>query len=413
MWDKDTTNSTFFQLFQPVFSARQQLKQLGVDKYVKKLTVIKFIVLVAYAQLNQHRGLRDISNSCNNDDFSQAIKLTSISAAQLSRRLRSLVPQATQALFRNIVYQVGKAVGFNAIRQELGRLYLIDATTVSLCLSQYPWAEFRKTKGGVKLHLRLRFYDQGVLPDKAVITPARPADKTQMDALVVTVKDALNVFDRGYTDYEKFDQYCEDGIRFITRLKSNAQKEVVKELPVDPEGDIDKEQIVYLGTKGINRMKHPLRLVETKDSEGNPITIVTNDFELPAAEISAIYRNRWQIELFFKWLKQHFCIKHFYGLSQRAVENQLYIALITYCLLMLLKLKTGYQGPLLTIKRMLHTCLYEPLTSFVRKLHQKFRRSSKGRRRIDHEAIFQETLRQVMQGEADHLDDLTYDPVIL
>ncbi|PHJ38733.1 hypothetical protein P378_07935 [Desulforamulus profundi] len=91
-------------------------------------------------------------------------------------------------------------------------------------------------------------------------------------------------------------------------------------------------------------MQHPLRLIETEDTEGKPVIIITNDFELSAEELSDIYRYRWQIELFFKWIKQHFCVKHFYGLSQQAVENQLLIALITYCLMMLLKIKTGYEG---------------------------------------------------------------------
>jgi len=159
-------------------------------------------------------------------------------------------------------------------------------------------------------------------------------------------------------------------------------------------------------------MEHPLRLIETEDTQGKPVIIITNDFNLSTEEISDIYRYRWQIELFFKWIKQHCHVKHFYGISQQAVENQLFIALITYCLLMLLKLKTGYKGPLLNIKRFVNACLYEPFTAFVQKLYRKPKRSSKGRRRIDHEIIFQETVRQVMAGEADHLDDLTYDPLV-
>lgn len=159
-------------------------------------------------------------------------------------------------------------------------------------------------------------------------------------------------------------------------------------------------------------MKHRLRLIEVQDTQGEAIIIVTNDFKITAEEIADIYRNRWQIELFFKWIKQHLRIKHFYGLSPRAVENQLLIALMTYCLLLLLKLKTCYRGPLLTIKRLLHTCLLEPFTSFVKKLYRPTRKSKGRRRKVDHETIFQETLRQVVQGEADFLDDLSYDPII-
>jgi IS4 transposase len=203
-----------------------------------------------------------------------------------------------------------------------------------------------------------------------IVSAAKPADRTQMDNLVVEEKDALNVFDRGYVDYEKFDSYCKKGIRFVTRLKSNAKIKVVKELAVNTNNAIEKDQIVYLGTNGINRIKHPLRIIKTHDTEGKPVIILTNNFKLTTREISDIYRYRWQIEFFFKWLKQQFHIKHFYGLSQQAVENQMFIALITYCLLMLLKLKTSCKGSFLAIKRLLKVCLLEPFASFVKKLHR-------------------------------------------
>lgn len=415
MQGKDTTNSTFNQLFEPIFSQKfhQLLRKLEVDKYVKKLTAIKFIILMVFAQLEQLRSLREISNNLYNREFSKAIKLDSISFSQLSRKLRSMMPETVQTLFQDLVRQVGFQTGFKPIRQELGNLYLIDSSIISLCITRYRWASFRKTKGGIKIHLRLRLFEKGVLPDAAIITPAKKADKTQMDELVVESKDAFNVFDRGYLDYKKFDDYCEQGIFFASRLKKNALVEVVKELPVKPGSVIKKDRIVILGKDGLTKMHHPLRSIETEDLNGNPIIIITNNFELPAEEIGDIYRYRWQIELFFKWIKQHLYIKHFYSLSQQAVEMQLYIALITYCMLKLIKLKTGYEGPLLQIQRLLKTCLYEPFPYFVQKLYRKPKRSSKGRRKIDHERVFQETLRQVIAGEADHLDDLTYDPVIL
>jgi hypothetical protein len=139
-------------------------------------------------------------------------------------------------LLKSTIQETTKEMGFKDPIQSIGRIYLIDSSTISLCLSQYRWAHFRKTKAGVKLHLRLNFFEEGVTPDKAIITPASPSDKTQMDTLVVEDKDALNVFDRGYVDYKKFDNYCENGTRFVTRLKSNAQIKVDEELPVDPSG---------------------------------------------------------------------------------------------------------------------------------------------------------------------------------
>jgi hypothetical protein len=132
--------------------------------------------------------------------------------------------------------------------------------------------------------LRIRVHDGGVIPDKMVMTPAKPADRTQMDALVVTYeKDAINVFDRGYLDYKQFDRYCNDQIPFVTRLKENAIMEVMAELNVNPESAIKRDAIVFLG-KNNRRMKHPLRLIETEDTEGNPIRILTNVTDLTAAE---------------------------------------------------------------------------------------------------------------------------------
>lgn len=415
MQDKDTTKSTFIQLFEPIHNKYFQklLKDQEADKYVKKLTTAQLIQLVALAQIEQQKSLRDISNSLKEDELSQVLNLDSISASQISRRLRDLSPAVIQTLLRTAKLEFGKKAGFDALRRELGRISIIDSSTISLCFSQYRWAEFRKTKGAVKLHLRLKFFEGGVLPDKAVITPAKPADKTQMDALVLEEEDALNVFDRAYVDYKKFDHYCENGILFVTRLKSNAVTDVIQEFPVETGSLIKSDHKVYLGTAGINKMKNPLRRLETEDIHGQPLIILTNDFKLSSEQISNTYRYRWQIELFFKWIKQHFQVKHLYGLSQQAVENQLLITLTTYCLLMMVKLESNYSGPLLAIKRLLKTCLYEPFTSFLRKLHHDPQRTSRGRGAMDSESIYRETLRQVLAGEAEHLDDLTYDPVII
>ena len=414
MQDKNTTKTTFFQLFQPVFQGPgpQYIDDKGVDKYVKKLDAIKLFQLLSHAQLEQCKGLRDISNSLNNGQLSQSVGLESISHSQISRRLNTMPTDVFQLIFEDLIKHAGTKMGFEKIRNDLGRIYLIDASVISLCLSRYNWAVYRKTKGGVKLHLRLRLFEQGVLPDHAEITPAKPSDRSQMDNLVVEEQDAINIFDRGYIDYKKFDDYCENGVRFVTRLKSNAVIDVQQELQVAPGSTIERDCIVTLGGT-LTKMKHPVRLIEVIDTEGNPITIVTNDLSMAAEEISDLYRYRWQIELFFKWIKQNLHVKHMFGLSKQAVENQLFIALVTYCLLMIIKLNSGYDGPLLTVKRLLRVCLYDSIETFLRKLNYKSKRTSRGRRRLVHEIVFQEILKQVIDSEADFLDDLTYDPVIL
>ena len=315
------------------------------------MTTLQFIELMMTAQMNKEPALRDISNSLNNEDLSREIGLPSISASQYLADRELLRTIILKMLFRAWSPSLPAKTGFNSIKKSLGNIYMIDSTTITLCLTKYRWAEFRSTKSGVKAHLRFKFGMDGNMPDKVVITPAKPSDITQMDELVVDETGALNLFDRGYNDYTKFDEYCEKGVLFITRLKSNAVVEVIADNPVDPKGAIIPDQIVLLGT-GDDRMHHPLRLLKTTDTEGNPVMILTDDFARSAREIGDLYRYRWQIELFFKWIKQHLTVKHLYGESPQAVENQIYMALITYCLLMLLKVETGFTGTLLTIQRL-------------------------------------------------------------
>lgn len=413
MQGKDINKSTFFQLFKPIINENflSFLSDMEADKYFKKFNTLEFIELLANSQINQRASLRDISNDFNNDEFCEAFDCESFSPSQISRRLRDLPVEVVAYLFKNITTQLGKELGHDRIRQEMGRLLILDSRTISLCLSQFRWAKFRETKAGIKLHLLLEFCNGVVIPEEAIVTPAKPADKNMMDDMIIYEQGTIYVFDRAYVDYEKFDAYCKEGIYFVSRLKSNAIVEVIEDYPTS--GNITKHQLVRLGKDGSTKMEHPLQLIETQDSKGNKIIIITNKLELSVDELSSIYLYRWQIEVFFKWLKQQFCIKHFYGQSPQAVENQILIALITHCLLMLLKLKTGYQGLMLNFKRMLITCLLEAFSTFIRKLHRKPKRTSKGRRKIDHELTYKMTLRQVIAGESDHLDDLTYDPVLL
>ena len=334
--NKDTNKSTFKQLFSALSQVKQRFEEMEAGRRWKKMSAEQFIKLMITSQISREPLLRDISSSLTNEDLGKEIKLQSISASTLSRRHRELSTEIMRMLFKSLIAEFAQKDGFGGIEKVIGNIYMIDSTTISLCLTKYRWAEFRNTKAGVKAHLRLKFGMDGNLPDKVVITPARPSDRSQMDELVVDETGALNLFDRGYNDYTKFDEYAEKGVLFITRLKSNAIVEVIADNPVNPDSAIDKDRIVRLGT-GDNRMEHTLRLLKTTDTEGNLVLILTNDFARSAEEIGDLYRYRWQIELFFKWIKQHLMVKHLYGESPQAVENQIMTALITYCLLMLLQ----------------------------------------------------------------------------
>lgn len=399
MQGKNTTKSTFMQLFQPVFSKEiwtkihQEVPNL--DRRVQKLKTNQ-LTFISNAQLQEFKALRKISASVQSNDFSRTIGLESISHSQISRRLKTLPVRVSEMLFKNLLSKVAQKKGFGLIQQRLGNLFMIDASTISLCLSKYPWAVFRKTKAGIKMHLRLSF-DGTAVPDAVIITPAKTADKKKLDELIVKDTDALNIFDRGYVDYKLFDDYCENGIRFVTRLKENAVVEFLGQRYVEEDGPIEEDVDVILGTNS-RKMKHKLRVITIDDSVNEPFSIVTNDFNRSAEEFSEIYRYRWQIELFFKWLKQHAQIKHFYGTSETAVINQLLLALMTYCALVLLK------------QRSIISCLFESYDSFLEKLRRKW---GNGSRRINYDRIYKMTEHQIINEETDWLNDLTYDPVIL
>ncbi|ACL19992.1 IS4 family transposase [Desulfitobacterium sp. LBE] len=414
MQDKDTTQSTFMQAFQPFFSKDLwetiHREVPGLDLRSQKLTTNQLTLLISHAQLQEYRALRKISTSVHHDSLGQAIGLESISHSQISRRLKTLPTQVPEMLFKGTLHNVAQKQGYGKIRQQLGKLYMIDASTMSLCLSRYPWAVFRKSKAGVKMHLRLSF-DAMAVPDEVLVTPAKTADRKKLDELIVQDQEALNIFDRGYVDYKLFDDYCEKGIRFVTRLKNNAVIEFTGvERPVKEDGLIEEDVDVILGA-GSRKMKHTLREVTIDDNVHEPFTILTNDFNLSAEELGEIYRYRWQIELFFKWLKQHAQIKHFYGTSETAVINQILLALMMYCLLVLLKLEAGYPRDLLTLQRLLIACLFERYEEFLEKLR---RRRRKGSKRIRYEEIYRMTEHSILkEEETQWLDDLTYDPVIL
>ncbi|MED1656841.1 IS4 family transposase [Brevibacillus agri] len=239
-------------------------------------------------------------------------------------------------------------------------------------MQKYKWATFRKTKAGIKIHLRLVFANQeDVYPDKISLTYAKSNDRTQMESLIDEIG-AMYVFDRGYVDYEKFDEYTDKGIFFASRLKDNAEVRHLHTFQLPPESSVLSDSMILLGTPQ-KRVDNVLRLIETLDSKGNRIRIITNRFDLEADELSDIYRWRWQIELFFKWMKQHVKIKNFYGTSDNAVRNQVFLALIAYCLLLLVKL--GKNGPhsLLQISRWLKVFLWQTFEQWFGRMNYQSR----------------------------------------
>lgn len=382
--DKDTLLSSFGKWVTPLQTCKiidNWHSTTNLDRYVKKLDTLVFLLLFVEAQLHQRRGLREIMRELQNDeDFQQAIGITSISAAQLSRKNNKLDPEIVQEILCGLITKLHalQSPGFSAGR--VGVVKAIDSTTISLCLNKYKWAEFRKTKAGVKLHLRIAFAEPGsVYPDKAVITAAKPADHTQMDVLI-DESDVTFLMDRGYLDYEKYDRYCTSGIRFVSRLKDNAIVEEIESYPIPVGSRILRDVKGILG-KGNKRMENALRMMVTTDDKGNPIRIITNRFDLSVDEIGDLYRSRWKIEMFFRWVKQNLKLTRFYGESERAVMNQIWICLIAYCLLLLTKLELQAERPLSELRDLLITLIWKPWSTYLAAVERKPSRPSKGRQK--------------------------------
>jgi Transposase DDE domain/Domain of unknown function (DUF4372) len=319
--DKNTLFSSFGKWLSPICTKTftDHIAQSGQDKYVKKLTTTAYLKLFLHAQLHNSDGLRDIANHMLNHAFQKELGLSSISASQLSRKHNQVDSELLKHVFERLVKQMRVR---HAPANHRKNMKIIDSSTVALCLNTYKWAAFRKSKAGIKLHLRLAFVGENeVLPERATITEAKKSDRTQMDALIVE-PGSTYIFDRGYVDYDAFDRYCKDGIFFVTLLKNNAVIEPLASNAIPPGSKISADEKVRIGSPQ-KRVKHELRMIQTQDSEGNLLFLVTNRFDLTGDEIGEMYRNRWAIETFFKWMKQHLRIKRFYGTSERAVHSNL------------------------------------------------------------------------------------------
>lgn len=236
-------------------------------------------------------------------------------------------------------------------------VYSLDATTIDLCLSLYDWAKFRATKGAVKLHVKLNH--SGYLPAFMVMTTGK-VHETQIAPSIPLEKGDVAIFDRGYTNFEWYHAIDEKGVFFVTRLKKNSHYKVVERRPTDHLENIYSDQVIEL--KGFySKRKFPKRLrrIRSKDPKtGKIIVLLTNNFSWSAKTIAQLYKDRWQIELFFKSIKQQLKVKSFVGTSKNALLSQLWTALIAYLLLSYLKFKSKFTWSLYTLCSILPTNLF-------------------------------------------------------
>jgi len=242
---------------------------------------------------------------------------------------------------------------------ELDRsLYALDSTTIDLCLSLFPWARFRRSKAAVKMHTLLDL--RGNIPTFIHITNGKVHDVNVLDQIMPEAG-AFYVMDRGYIDFERLYRFTMESAFFVVRTKSNVLLQRRYSHAVDSATGVRSDQTVVLASlESASAYPDALRKVSYVDAETNKrLVFLTNNFALPAATIAAIYKQRWQVELFFKWIKQHLRIKAFYGTSENAVKTQIWIAVSVYVLVAIVRKRLGIEATLYQILQVLSLTLFE------------------------------------------------------
>jgi IS4 transposase len=240
-------------------------------------------------------------------------------------------------------------------------VYALDASTIDLCLSLFPWASFRKTKAAVKLHAMIDLH--GNIPEFIHITNGKVHDVNAMD-LITYQPGAYYVMDRGYLDFARLFYLNQAKAYFVIRAKKNTKYTRQYSQPVDKTTGVQCDQIGYFkGRQALKDYPESLRRVRYYDSTlKKRFVFLTNHMELPASTIADIYKSRWQIELFFKWIKQHLHVKVFYGETMNAVKSQLWIAISTYVLISIIRKRLGLERSLYDILQILTVSQFEKTT---------------------------------------------------
>jgi len=242
-------------------------------------------------------------------------------------------------------------------------VYALDSSTIDLCLSLFPWAKFRKAKGAVKLHALLNL--RGSIPEFIHISDGKLHDVNVLD-IMIPEAGSIYVMDRGYVDFKRLYALHQASAFFVTRAKRNLRCDRRYSRPVDKSTGLRCDQTVVLA--GLNSKKaypETMRRVVYRDAEtGKRFIFLSNHFELPALTVAQLYKARWQVELFFKWVKQHLRIKAFYGTSENAVKAQIWIAVCVYVLVAIVKKRMGLEHSLYTILQILSVGLFEKTPIF-------------------------------------------------
>ena len=357
--------------FLPWTSFARSVARYGGDRRVRNLTCAEQFRAMAFAQLAYRESLRDIEACLNAQPnklfamgFRSPVRRSTLAEANESRDW-SIYAEFAQRLMR----QAHKLYAQESLGMDLdAAAFALDSTTIDLCLSLFPWAHFRSTKSAVKMHTLLDL--RGNIPAFIRVTTGDVHDVNILDEIPLQFG-AYYVMDRGYLDFFRLHRIHLFGAFFVTRAKSNLDASRIYSRPVDKQAGILADQSIALNGYD-SRKDYPshLRRIRFRDPEtGKNLVFLTNQFTLPAATICALYKSRWQVELFCKWVKQHLRIKVFFGTSQNAVKTQLWIAISIYLLVAIVKKRLDLPGSLYTLLQVISVTLFEKCP-----FHRHFRR---------------------------------------
>ena len=300
---------------------------------------------MAFAQMTFRESLADIEvclrsrrNQLYHLGFRSPVAHSTLADANSTRDWR-IYADLAQGLIR----RARKLYADEPLGLELDHtLYALDSTTIDLCLSLFPWARFRSTKAAIKLHTLLDV--RGPIPTMIAISEGKQADVRILDDLPLE-PGAFYVMDRGYVDFERLYRFTLAAAFFVTRTKTGVQLSRLESRPVDRTTGLRSDHIVWLTTpKSVGHYHDRLRRVSYRDPEdGKVLVFLTNNFELPALVIALLYKLRWRVELFFKWIKQNLRIKHFFGTSDNAVKTQVWIGVCVYVLAAIVRKELGLE----------------------------------------------------------------------
>jgi len=344
----------------PLTTFRRCVARYDGEHKVKHFTCLDQYLCMAFAQLTYRESLRDIEACLRSQaaklyhmGFRSTVARNTLANANSVRdwRIHADFAQSLISIARKLYAEESFGVDLS------NTVYALDATTIDLCLSVFPWAPFRSTKAAVKMHTLLDL--RGNIPSFIHISDGKWHEVNVFDMLVPEAG-AFYIMDRGYIDFEQLHRLHQAGSFYVIRAKSNLRFKRRYSLESDRAAGIICDQIGTLtGFYSNQDYPTPLRRVRIKDDEGKTLVFLTNNTELPARTIAELYRCRWQVELFFKWIKQHLRIKSFFGTSENAVKSQIWIAVSVYVLVAILKKRLKLSASLYEILQILSLTMFE------------------------------------------------------